>query len=411
MGVHGSMRALSCMKCLLAALLLSVSSPLLASTGITPPENTVNDSLNWVTSVVKAGDTLSAIADKHNIAPSELHRIVNSGSTARKIARLHPGDEIKFGFGADNTVQLVSKQLDEETRLLIRRTDDGFAASTISDPLQRRLRYASGTIEHSLFGAANEAGISSSIIMEMAGLFGWDIDFSLDVRTGDQFSVVYESLFRDEQYVRDGRIIAAEFVNNGEKYRALFYTDPDGRSDYYTPAGQSMRKAFLRSPVDFARVSSGFSLKRKHPILHTIRAHKGVDYAAKTGTPIRSTGDGKVIHRGRKGGYGRTIVIQHGSRYSTLYAHMSKYASKARVGKRVKQGQIIGYVGKSGLASGPHLHYEFRADGVHRNPLRFKFPGVSPVATQHRADFQNKTAELTAQLDVLGRSRLALIQQ
>ncbi|MEM7294081.1 MAG: peptidoglycan DD-metalloendopeptidase family protein [Pseudomonadota bacterium] len=361
-------------KSILTALLLTVCSLAAAPSGATTSET----DLTWVTAVVKSGDTLSAIADRHKIGPSELHRIVNSGKDAKKLARLRPGDEIEFAFDGENSVQRISKRIDEETRLLVERTVDGFSASTVSEPLERRVQYASGIINHSLFGAANEAGISSGIIMELAGLFGWDVDFGLDVRTGDQFSVVYETLYRNGDFVRDGKIIAAEFINRGERYRALRYTNPEGATDYYSPDGATLRKAFLRSPVDFARISSGFNLKRKHPILHTIRAHKGVDYAAKTGTPIRSTGDGKVVHRGSKGGYGRTIIIQHGSRYSTLYAHMSKYASKAKLGSRVKQGQIIGYIGSSGLATGPHLHYEFRADGVHRNPLSFKFPRCCP---------------------------------
>ncbi|MEM7208474.1 MAG: peptidoglycan DD-metalloendopeptidase family protein [Pseudomonadota bacterium] len=366
--------------------------------------------INWVTSVVKSGDTLSSIADKYNISPSELHRIVYSDQAAKKLAHLRPGDEIKFGFDTEDHVLHVSKQLDEETRLTVERTDQGFVATEVSDPLERRIHYASGIIEHSLFGAANEAGVSSSVIMGMAGLFGWDVDFGLDVRSGDQFSIVYEQLYRNGEFVRDGDIIAAEFINTGSLFRALRYTDPKGNTDYYTPKGETLRKAFLRSPVDFARISSGFNLKRMHPVLHKIRAHKGVDYAAKTGTPVRTTGDGKVIHRGRKGGYGKTIIIQHGSRYSTLYAHLSKYAGKARVGSRVNQGDIIGYVGSTGLSTGPHLHYEFRADGVHRNPLRFKFPGVAPVADEYRDDFHRKTASLIAQLDTISRSRLALAE-
>ena len=358
-------------------------------------------------STVKSGDTLSGIADRHHITPSELHKIMNAGEEAKRLTRIKPGDKIHFGFASDDSIQQITTRIDEETRLIIERSDDGFVSHTISEPLERRIQYASGTIKYSLFADADSVGVSQPMIMQMAGLFGWDIDFSLDVRSGDQFSVVYESLYRDGEHVRDGNILAAEYVNRGEPYRAVRYTDPEGRSDYYSPDGKTLRKAFLRSPVDFARVSSGFSLKRKHPILHTIRAHKGVDYAAKTGTPIRSTGDGKIIHRGRKGGYGRTIIIKHGTRYSTLYAHMSSYAKKLRTGSKVTQGQVIGYIGSSGMATGPHLHYEFRADGVHRNPLRFKFPGVAPVAKKYRVDFATQSKPLFAQLDLLSRRQLA----
>ena len=381
-----------------------------ANTTPVPPvsDPLVSEDLNWITSTVKSGDTLSAIADRHHITPGELYNIMQSGEQAKRLTRIKPGDEIHFGFSEDNNIQQLTTRIDEETRLLIRRIDNNFSVTTISDPLERRLQYAFGTVTHSLFLAAKASDVSQPVIMQLAGLFGWDIDFTLDVRSGDQFSVVYEALYRDGEHVRDGNIIAAEYINRGESYRAARYTDPQGRSDYYSPDGKTLRKAFLRSPVDFARISSGFSLKRKHPVLHTIRAHKGVDYAGKPGTPIRSTGDGKIVHRGRKGGYGRTIIIKHGTRYSTLYAHMSRYAKKLKVGSRVTQGQIIGYIGSSGLATGPHLHYEFRADGVHRNPLRFKFPGVAPVAKEYHDDFLAKSEPLFAQLDLLGRRQIAL---
>ncbi len=205
-------------------------------------------------------------------------------------------------------------------------------------------------------------------------------------------------------------ILAAEFINHGKRYQAIRYTDAGGKTDYYSLDGKSMRKAFLRTPVEFSRISSGFSLGRKHPVLNTIRAHKGVDYAASTGTPIKATSDGKIVHRGKKGGYGNTIIVQHGSKYSTLYAHMSKYRSGLTTGSRVKQGQIIGYVGSSGLATGPHLHYEFRVDGVHRDPLRVKLPGADPLANKYRADFDKKAEALMAQLDLVRDVQLASTQ-
>ena len=266
--------------------------------------------LTWVESTVKRGDTLSGIADSHHISPQELHAIMNSGEQAKRLSRIRPGDKIQFGFDTENRLQRITTRVDEETRLLIERGEEGFVAQTIREPLERRIQFATGVIESSLFEAARASGISQPVVMQMAGLFGWDVDFSLDVRSGDQFSVVYETLYRDGEHIRDSHIIAAEYINRDQSYRAVRYTDPEDRSDYYSPDGQSLRKAFLRSPIEFARVTSGFSLKRKHPVLHTIRAHKGVDYAAKTGTPIRSTGDGKIVHRGRKGGYGRTVIIK-----------------------------------------------------------------------------------------------------
>ena len=244
--------------------------------------------------------------------------------------------------------------------------------------------------------------------MELAGIFGWDIDFALDIRQGDSFAVIYEEVFLDGEKVRDGDIIAATFSNRGESYQAIRYTDASNHTDYYSPDGHSMRKAFLRTPVEFSRISSRFSLGRKHPILNTIRAHKGVDYAAPRGTPIKATGDGKVIYRGVKGGYGNVVIIQHGSSYSTLYGHMSRFARGVHSGSHVKQGQIIGYVGSSGLATGPHLHYEFRINGVHRNPLTVKLPDAQPLPKQYMADFQMHANQLVASLDLLSKTNVAL---
>ncbi len=408
---HVKLRLRYTLRCLLFAAVSALGTIAPVNSAPVTPNGADDPQQRWVTSTVKSGDTLSAIADKYNIGAGDLHLIVNAGKPAKRLARIKPGDKIHFAFDAGDKVQQIMTRVDEETRLLIQRTDTGFSASTIIEPLQRRTQYASGTVTHSLFSAVGAAGVSQSTIMKFAGLFGWDIDFSLDVRDGDRFSIVYESLYRDGEYVRDGGIVAAEYINRGTSYRAVRYTDPDDNTDHYSADGKTLRKAFLRSPIGFARVSSGFNLKRKHPVLHTIRAHKGVDYAAKKGTPIRATGDGKVVLRGRKGGYGRTIVLKHGSRYSTLYAHMSRYAGNMRPGSRVKQGQIIGYVGRSGMTTGAHLHYEFRADGVHRNPLRFRFPGVAPVAENYRDDFAAQTAPLFGQLDLLGSNQVALGEQ
>ncbi|MEJ2115872.1 MAG: peptidoglycan DD-metalloendopeptidase family protein [Gammaproteobacteria bacterium] len=267
---------------------------------------------------------------------------------------------------------------------------------------------ATGKINHSLFLAGQDAGMSDGLIMELAGIFGWDIDFALDIRQNDTFTVVYEELFLQGEKVGDGNIIAAEFVNNKHTYRAYRYTDNNGKTEFYSPDGKSMRKPFMRTPVDLARISSRFNLKRKHPILNKIRAHKGVDYAAATGTAIKATGDGKVVHRGRKGGYGNTIILRHGNTYTTLYAHMSKYARKTGIGSRVKQGQIIGYIGSTGLATGPHLHYEFRVNGVHRNPLKVKLPSAKPLPNSEIEKFKISIQPMIVQLDSYSQSALAL---
>jgi len=222
--------------------------------------------------------------------------------------------------------------------------------------------------------------------MNLAGIFAWDVDFVLDIRTGDDYYVLYEQIFQDGEYVSDGEIIAAEFNNNGRTIQAIRYVDKNGRSDYYTPDGQSVRKAFLRAPVDF-RVSSSFNPNRRHPVLKTVRPHRGTDYAAPRGTPIKAAGDGKVIFRGVKSGYGNVVILQHGGNITTLYAHMSKFASKVRTGTRVRQGQTIGYVGKTGLVTGVHLHYEYRLNGVHRNPRTVSLPQAAPIGDEYRDDF------------------------
>jgi len=243
--------------------------------------------------------------------------------------------------------------------------------------------------------------------MNLAGIFAWDVDFVLDIRAGDSFSVIYEELWRDSEKLGEGDILAAEFINQGQAFRAVRYQDPSGRVDYFTPEGTSVRKAFIRAPVAFSRVSSSFNPNRRHPVLHTIRAHRGVDYAAPRGTPVKAAGDGKIIHRGRKGGYGNAVILQHGSNITTLYAHLNGFSKSARNGSRVKQGDVIGYVGSTGLASGPHLHYEYRRNGVHMNPRTVKLPDADPINPQYLADFQKAAQPLLDGLDN-GRRRVAL---
>ena len=238
--------------------------------------------------------------------------------------------------------------------------------------------------------------------MQMAGIFQWDIDFIQDVRVGDEFTVIYEELWRDGVKLRNGDIVATEFVNQGKSYRAARYKLSNGDFDYFTPEGRSVRKAFLRAPVEFTRISSNFNPNRRHPVLNTIRAHRGVDYAAPTGTPVQAAGDGKIIFRGVQGGYGNAIVVQHGGNITTLYGHLSRFG-KARVGGRVGQGEVIGYVGKSGLATGPHLHYEYRVNGAHRNPRTVPLPPADPIPPDAHDDFRSTTATLWQQLDLYRR--------
>ena len=356
---------------------------------------------NWHDVTIKSGDSLAAIFTKLGIPPQQLHALLEQGGAAHNLKKIYPGQTLRLLTDDEQGLVTLSYPIDKLSTLEVNRTGDDFEISTTHRTPEHHEVSASATIESSLFLAAHNAGLSDTVTMELAGIFGWDIDFALDIRKGDQFTVLYEEIYLDGEHIDNGNILAAEFVNQGRRYQAVRYTDAGGRTDYYALNGESMRKTFLRTPVEFSRISSRFSNGRKHPILNKIRAHKGVDYAASTGTAIKSTANGKIIHIGKKGGYGNTIIVQHGSRYSTLYAHMSKYRGGLKKGSRVRQGQTIGYIGSSGLATGPHLHYELRVDGSHRDPLRVKLPGADPVNKKYMADFTSKATELIAQIDLV----------
>jgi murein DD-endopeptidase MepM/ murein hydrolase activator NlpD len=372
----------------------------------TEPQTETSD-VQWKTATVKSGDSLALIFAKQGLSPQQLDRLMRSDKSTAALKRLMPGQQFRFGIQNGELQKLVYK-IDELNTLKVNRDDDGnFDVATDTRQMETRVTNASGVIDSSLFLAGQQAGLSDNLIMELAGIFGWDVDFALDIRSGDRFTLVYEEQFLDGQKKRDGNILAAEFVNRGKTYRALRYTDARGVSDYYSPDGRSMRKAFIRTPVDFTRISSRFG-SRFHPTLKKRKNHHGVDYAAPRGTPIKAAGDGKMIFVGRKGGYGKTVIIQHGGKYSTLYAHMSRIKPGSHRGKRVRQGQVIGYVGSTGRSTGPHLHYEFRVNGVHRNPLTVRLPDAAPIKKKYRADFLNQSRGLVALLDVLHRTTVAL---
>ncbi|MEQ1622614.1 MAG: peptidoglycan DD-metalloendopeptidase family protein [Methylococcales bacterium] len=269
--------------------------------------------------------------------------------------------------------------------------------STATTEASGHLAQAHGIINSSLSVAGQEAGLSEELIMQLTSIFAWDIDFATNLHVGDQFTVVYNDGGHGDQ-ASAGQIVAAEFVNQGRVYTAIKYQDGDGNVNYYSPEGRPMRKAFLSAPVDFAKISSGFDAHRKHPILNRIRAHKGVDYAARTGTPVKSTGDGEIIFLGNKGAYGQVMIIAHGEHYETLYAHLSDFKDDLHVGDKVTQGQVVAFVGQTGLATGPHLHYEFRIDGVHRNPEKLELAQASPLDDDLLEAFKTQTKPLVSQL-------------
>jgi murein DD-endopeptidase MepM/ murein hydrolase activator NlpD len=354
------------------------------------------------------GDTMEKLFRQHGLNIGELMTIAQLEEAEKQFRRIKPGDVFEIEHDDGNIVSLYSK-LDLTRGLRITKGEDGFTAEIIDHPVEIQKRFAYGVIETSLFESAAQAGLSDTTIMNMAGIFAWDVDFILDIRAGDNYYVHYEEIWQDGEYVKDGEIIAAEFNNNGRQIRAIRFRDDNGRTDYFTPEGKSVRKAFIRAPVDFTRISSNFNPRRKHPILNTIRAHRGVDYAAPRGTPIKAAGDGKVIFRGNKGGYGRVVILQHGGNITTLYAHLSNFAAKARLGSRVRQGQTIGYVGKSGLATASHLHYEYRLNGVHRNPRTVSLPDAEPIAEQYRERFLAQAAPILEELEDFKRTRLAAV--
>lgn len=335
------------------------------------------DRVSWSMQSIKPGDTLAQLFVNEGLSSQLLYKLTQTEYGA-SLNQLHPGDKVGFNLDEQSLQSFrLEKSLFESYEFT--RNESGFSSKHIVLEPDVVETFAQGTIDSSLFEAGIGSGMSNNIIMQLATIFGWDVDFALDIRQGDNFSLIYQEKYLDGKKVGDGDILVARFENQGKAYTAVRYDDAKGYSQYFTPAGLSMRKAFLRTPVDFTRISSKFNLKRKHPILHRIRAHKGVDYAARRGTPIRAAGDGKVIFAGRKGGYGKVLILQHGTSYTTLYAHLQSFGRGVRVGKRVKQGQTVAYVGSSGLASGPHLHYEFRVNGVHRDPLRVRLPHAKPI--------------------------------
>ncbi len=354
----------------------------------------------WIQHRIQRGETLAGIFKRYHLNGDDLNELLRSDERlVKELTRLYPGRTVKFLVNEDGKLEkLMYRRSHRESITAARIDEDDFDIEKIFHQPRKRLEQASGIIQSSLYQAGKKAGLTDNLIMQLTDIFGWDVDFQRGIRPGDQFTVLYEKLFVDGEFIGNGPIVAAEFINRGKTYRAIRFTY-DGHSDYYTPEGKSLRKAFLRMPVKSARITSRFNLKRRHPLLHRIRAHKGVDYAAPIGTPVRATGDGRIIFRGWKGGYGRVVILQHGRRYTTLYAHLQRFNPRFKRGSRVKQGDVIAYVGKSGLATGPHLHYEFRIDGVHKDPLTVPLPDSKPIPKTLMAAFRQQAASLLAELD------------
>jgi murein DD-endopeptidase MepM/ murein hydrolase activator NlpD len=354
---------------------------------------------------IDSGDTLDQLFRRHKLRLADLAAMVALPEAGPQLARVKPGDQLSVTH-QDGRVLSLRREVSLTEQLLITQSDAGFSSTTVELDLEIRLTAARGMIETSLFEAGIAAGLTDNLTVRMAKILQWDIDFILDPRAGDSFTVIYQERWRDGIKLDDGHIVATEYVNRGSPYRAARYVNANGEEGYFDPHGRSVQKAFLRAPVEFARISSNFNPNRRHPVLNTIRAHRGVDYAAPTGTPIIAAGDGTVRSRGVNGGYGNAVVIQHGGGITTLYGHMSRFGRFGQ-GSRVKQGDVVGYVGKSGLATGPHLHYEYRLDGVHRNPRTVALPPADPVPPEYNDDFVAQTTSLWTQLDLYSRAQLA----
>lgn len=370
------------------------SAPLSSSANTEPATTTKTQEFT-----VKSGDSLSIIFQRAGLSDRDIYELFSASADAKALRRIMPGEVMAFSLNNDKKLNELTYIKNQLTSLQFTRTEKGFSSKKLEREPEIKIAFRHASINSSLFMAGKNAGLASNVLMELANIFAWDIDFSQDIRRGDQFKVMYEEKYLDDKKIGNGAILAVEFVNQGKTYKAVRYIDKDGDANYYTPEGESMRKAFLRMPVDFARISSHFNLGRKHPILHTIRAHKGTDYAAARGTPIKAAGDGKVIHAGRKGGYGNTVILQHGQGYQTLYAHMQNFGRGVKTGTKVRQGQIIGYVGTTGLSTGPHLHYEFHVNGVPRNPMTIPLPKANSIANADKAHFESQTQTIVAQLD------------
>lgn len=350
--------------------------------------------------VVGKGDTLSGLFEKVGLSSSEVQSALDSDKQAKQFTHLKKGQVLEFELTPEGNLQTLHTKLSKLESIRLERDSAGSFAfqRDVQTPVMRAA-YVHGTITSSLSASAQRAGLSHAQIMDLASIFGYDVDFAQDIHPGDQFDVVYEQRVLNGKVIGTGNVLSARFVNRGKVYTAVRYTSKQGNTNYYTADGNSMRKAFVRSPVDFARISSRFSGGRKHPILNKIRAHQGVDYAAPRGTPIKATGDGKVLLAGRKGGYGNTVIIQHGNTYRTLYGHMQGFAKGIRDGSAVKQGQVIGYIGTTGLSTGPHVHYEFQVNGIHVDPLGQKLPMAEPIARNERQRFLQTAQPLMARMD------------
>lgn len=359
--------------------------------------------------MVRKGDTLTSIFNRFGISNKTVSELLQLGDSVSALQNLTPYHHLKLRFSHHRFIGLAYHASPGKW-LVVSSHNKGYKVHVEKQKLESRVHFTNGEIAQSLYEAGHKAGLSDYLIYQLTNSFAWDIDFAKDLRTGDHFEVIYNDYYLGDKKIREGDILAAAFTTQGKTYSVVRYTDPKGFSAYYTPTGRSVKKAFIRTPVKYSRISSRFTLGRYHPILHRIRAHRGIDYAASRGTPIRAAGDGKIFKRERQNGYGNVIMIHHGMKYTTVYGHMSRFAKKLHVGSHVKQGQIIGYVGQTGLATGPHLHYEVRILGKYVNPQKVKLPRAAPVPSKYRKDFFATTRAVMAELELYKNATAAALE-
>ena len=353
--------------------------------------------LRWRAVKVEDGDNLSTLFMRANLPASEIYNLTASPG-GDLLGNLYPGDQFRIGVDGNGKVIQLEYIKSPLTRYIFAFQDGAYRTEKRTRKADVLLGFRQGVIRDSLYNSGKRAQLPDKIIMEMANIFGWDIDFVFDIREGDQFSLLFEERYLDGQQLDAGDIIAASFTNRGKTYRAVRYQNSDGSTQYYSPDGLSMRKTFLRTPLDIFRISSGFNLKRKHPIHKKIKAHRGVDYAAPRGTPVYAAGKGKVVEAGFHHANGNYIFIQHGQTYMTKYLHL--HSKKVKVGQTVSQKMMIGTVGSTGYSTGPHLHYEFLVNGVHKNPRTVKLPQANPIEVDENERFERTTKPLLVRLAI-----------
>ncbi|HET7831689.1 MAG TPA: peptidoglycan DD-metalloendopeptidase family protein [Gallionella sp.] len=362
----------------------------------------------WRNELVRRGDTVDELLRRLNVEDLNASNYLRTNAAADIFRKLPVGKEVQAETNATGGLLSLRFLNASGAQVVIEKRGNDFQTRTFQAQLEKRLFVRTGEIKTSLYAATDEADLPEAAANQLTELFSGDIDFHHDLKRGDKFTVVYEMAYSNGALVYTGRIQAAEFINQGVAYRAIYFQNDAQHGDYYSPEGKSVRKAFLRSPIEFSRVSSGYSGSRMHPVLNQARAHKGVDFSAPTGTKVKATADGVVTHAGYQNGYGNMITISHQGRYTSLYGHLSRYAKGLRNGQRVAQGEVIGYVGMTGLASGPHLHYEFKIDGQQRDPLRVALPDAKPIDAAHKEAFRKEANNFLARLNLLRNTNLAM---